>query len=427
MRSCGRSSRKPCGTVRRRRSRSRAEGATLETIAVVGASLAGLRSVETLRREGFGGRIVLVGAEPHLPYDRPPLSKELLAGAREPDDIALRRQGYEDLDIEMRLERRAVALEGVGEAGFEVLLHDGERVVCDGVVVATGASPRLMPGEPALAGLLTLRTLDDALALRELVGVTSGPVVVIGAGFIGAEVAATCRGRGIEVTVLEALAAPMVRGLGPEVGGVLADLHRSHGVDLRLRVRVDGFTSDDGAVTGVGLADGSVIAASVVIVAVGVTPTTDWLEGSGLALDDGVVCDETLLAAPGVVAAGDVARWPNPRFGGESMRLEHWTNATESGVHAARRLLGHDDAFAPVPFVWSDQYDVKIQTVGQVRGDDDLVVVDGSLAERRFAAVFARDEVLVGAVAFDRPRPLMLARRMIGARLVDALADLGAA
>jgi len=360
----------------------------------------------------------VVGAEPHLPYDRPPLSKEFLAGGGDPDELALRRQGYEDLDLDWRLERRAVGLDVVER---ELQLHDGERIACDGIVLATGANPRRLPEQPSLAGLLTLRTLDDALALRELLDARPERVVVIGAGFIGAEVAATCRGRGLDVTVLEALPAPMVRGLGPRLGGVLAALHRDHGVDLRLGVAVEGFTSSAGAVTGVRLADGATIASPVVLVAIGVVPEVSWLSETGLTLDDGVVCDETLLAAPGISAAGDLARWPNPRFGGESMRLEHWTNATESGVHAARRLLGDVEPFAPVPFVWSDQYDVKIQTVGRCIASDEMTVVDGSLEERRFVAAFARDGRLVGAVAFSRPRPLMMLRREIGAPFEQAV------
>ena len=367
---------------------------------------------------------MLVGDEPYRPYDRPPLSKSFLAGNAEPDDLALRRQDYEELDLDLRLDRRAVALDA---ATRELTLHDGERIACDGIVLATGATPRTLPGQPALAGLLTLRTLDDALALRQLLDGRPRRVVVIGAGFIGAEVAATCRGRGHEVALLEALPTPMVRGLGPVLGGVLADLHRDHGVDLRLGVQVDGFTDDEGAIAGVRLGDGETIEASVVLVAIGVSPATGWLDGSGLSVDDGVVCDETLLAAPGIVAAGDLARWPNPRFAsaqdpGRTMRLEHWTNASESGVHAARRLLGHEKAFAPVPFVWSDQYDVKIQTIGLCRGDDEMELVDGSLDERRFVAAFGQRDTLVGAVAFSRPRPLMMLRRSIGEPFADAIA-----
>jgi NADPH-dependent 2,4-dienoyl-CoA reductase/sulfur reductase-like enzyme len=218
------------------------------------------------------------------------------------------------------------------------------------------------------------------------------------------------------VSVLEALPAPMVRGLGPALGGALGQLHVDHGVDLRLGVGVAGFEGHD-RVEGVVLGDGRVVAADVVVVGIGVRPATDWLEESGLTLEDGVVCDATCLAAPGVVAAGDLARWPNPRFG-ESMRLEHWTNAAEQGAFVARRLLhGNGDApvFDPVPFVWSDQYDAKIQVVGVVHGDDQVEIVEGSVADRRFVAAVGRDGRLVGAVAFNRPRPLMQLRRLVAA------------
>lgn len=389
----------------------------MRTIAIVGMSLAGLRAAETLRREGHDGRIVAVGAEPHLPYDRPPLSKELLAGSAEPEDLALRPQGYDDLDLDWRLDARAVALD---VAGRRVELHDGELVAFDGLVIATGSRARQLPGQPALGGLFTLRTLDDALALREVLA--SGPrVVVIGAGFIGAEVAATCRGRGLDVTVLEALRQPMVRGLGPQLGEVIARVHRDHGVDLRTGVTVDAVEGDDGAVTGVRLGDGEVVPADVVLVGIGATPETAWLEGSGVPLDDGVVCDATGLVAPGIVAAGDVARWPNPLFDGRPMRLEHWTNAVEMGVHAATRLLAGDAGtgleFAPVPFVWSDQYDRKIQVVGHLAGATEVHVAHGTLEEYRFVALFGRAGRLVGALGFNRARQVMQYRRMIAERV----------
>src|SRR5204863_3672349 len=244
------------------------------------------------------------------------------------------------------------------------------------------AAPRTLPDTPELDGIFVLRTVDDALDLRARLEATPR-VVVVGAGFIGSEVAATCRLRGLQVTVLEALPAPLVRGLGPVLGMVCGELHRDHGVDLRLGVGVAAIEGE-AKVERVRLDDGSTVDADVVVVGVGVVPETAWLEGSGLTLDNGVVCDETLLAAPGIVAAGDVARWPNPMFDGELMRLEHWTNAAEQGVAAARRLLfdlgptaegDEPEVYAPVPFVWSDQYDRKIQTVGHFRGDDEMEVV----------------------------------------------------
>jgi NADPH-dependent 2,4-dienoyl-CoA reductase/sulfur reductase-like enzyme len=385
----------------------------MQRVVIVGMSLAGLRAAETLRREGFDGRIVAIGGESHLPYDRPPLSKELLAGEAEPDQIVLRKQGVDDLDLDWRLAARAVALDAQAR---EVELHDGERIAFDGCVIATGATPRRLPNQPDLAGVFVLRELDDALALRELLH-SRPKVVVIGAGFIGAEVAATCRQRGLDVTLLEMLPQPMVRGLGSELGSVIAAVHRDHGVDLRLGVTVESIDGDgDGQVQSVRLGDGSRVDADVVVVGVGVMPATSWLDGSGLTIDNGVVCDASCVAAPNIVAAGDVARFPNQLFDGQLMRLEHWTNATEQGVHAARRLLGHEDAFAPVPFVWSDQYDRKIQTVGVVSPDADLHVAHGTLADRQFVALFGQRGRIVGALGFNRARNVMQYRKLISQR-----------
>jgi 3-phenylpropionate/trans-cinnamate dioxygenase ferredoxin reductase subunit len=386
----------------------------VRTVAVVGTSLAGLRAIEALRREGYDGRIVAIGAEPHLPYDRPPLSKEFLAGTASTDDIVLRKLGVDDLEVDWRLGVAAAALH-VGSR--ELTLADGSRVEFDGLVLATGSAPRPLPNQPEIEGVHMLRTLDDALALRN--DLEAMPkVVVIGAGFIGAEVAATCRGRGLDVTVLEALPQPMVRGLGPELGAVIGDMHRDHGVDMRTGVQVDAIEGGS-RVERVRLGDGTAVDADVVVVGIGVVPVTKWLEGSGLTIDNGVVCDATCLAAPGIVAAGDITRWPNPLFDDELMRLEHWTNATEQGVHGARRLLagaGAGESFAPVPFVWSDQYDRKIQTVGVVSAEADVYVSHGSYAERQFVALFGRRGRIVGALGFNRPRQVMQYRRLISER-----------
>jgi NADPH-dependent 2,4-dienoyl-CoA reductase/sulfur reductase-like enzyme len=392
----------------------------MESVAVVGASLAGLRAVETLRRDGFTGRLTLVGAEPHAPYDRPPLSKGYLAGDVDRVAIDLRTHGSDDLDLDLRLGQPAHSL----DLGARTLGVGDGTVAFDGLVVATGAQPRPLPGTDGLVGVHVLRTVDDADAIKAALA-SGARLCVVGAGFIGAEVAATARGLGHDVTVLEALPQPMVRGVGPVVGEVLADLHRDHGVDLRLGVAVGGVVGA-GRVERVELADGDAIACDAVLVAIGVTPATGWLEGSGLTLDDGVVCDATLHAAPDVVVAGDVCRWPNPLFDGETMRIEHWTNAAEQGNHAARSLLAGPDAepFAPVPFVWSDQYDVKIQCAGRFGGDDRVEFVHGAPGDGRFVALFERAGRLAGVIGFSQPRRVMQYRKQIAERapFADALA-----
>jgi NADPH-dependent 2,4-dienoyl-CoA reductase/sulfur reductase-like enzyme len=386
-----------------------------DPILIVGASLAGMHAAHTLRKEGHDGPIAVVDGDARAPYDRPPLSKQVLAGEWEPDRIVLP-AAREDLDLDWHLGRRATAVDLERRT---VALDDGETVPFAGLVVATGAVPRRLPHQPDLAGIHVLRTLDDCLALRADLERTPTRVLVVGAGFIGAEVAATCRGRGLEVTMVEVAAVPLERVLGPRLGEVCAALHRDHGVDLRLGVGVDGFDADgDGRVASVRLGDGTAIAADVVVVGVGVRPATDWLEGSGLALDDGVVCDETLLAAPGVVAAGDLVRWPSRRFG-ERLRLEHWENAVQQGEAAARRLLvelsgaGEPAAFDPVPWFWSDQYDRKLQLAGRSGADHDVEIVIGDVAERRFVALFGRAGRLRGVFGMNRPRHVMQLRSLL--------------
>ena len=399
----------------------------MDNVVVVGGSLAGFRAVEELRHQGYDGRLTVIGAEPHLPYDRPPLSKQILSGKWDVDRLPLNPVGKDiaELDIEWRL---GVAASALDLARREVELANGERVGYDALVIATGAGVRTLPGQPALEGLHVLRTVDDCLALRADLDRAPQRVVVVGAGFIGAEVAATARERGLDVTVLEALSTPLQRVLGDEIGAVCGEIHRDHGVDLRVNTGVDGFHDDGrGRLTGIGLSDGSTIAAEVAVVGVGVTPNTAWLEGSGLTLDNGVVCDETCLAAADVVAAGDVARWPNARFG-EVMRVEHWENAQDQGGHAARRLLGHAEPYTPVPWFWSDQYDRKIQLAGRSRADDEVRIVDGSIDERRFVAIYGRAGMLVGVLGMNRPRVVMEYRQLIagGASWDDALSHASA-
>src|SRR4051794_7113370 len=272
----------------------------MDHVVVCGASLAGLRAVETLRRDGFSGRLTLVGAEPHEPYDRPPLSKDFLAGTADREKIALRKDGLDDLDVELRL---GVAAHDLDCAAHTVGIGD-DVVAYDGLVVATGAHPRPLPRQPELDGVHLLRTVEDSTRLLALLR-ADAQLCVIGAGFIGAEVAATARGLGREVTVLEALPQPMVRGVGEVIGSVLARLHRTHGVDLRLDVEVTALAGP-GRVERVELGDGGSVPCDAALVAIGGLPTTDWLVGSGLTLDNGVVCDATLHAAPDVVVAGDV-------------------------------------------------------------------------------------------------------------------------
>ncbi|KUN55425.1 ferredoxin reductase [Streptomyces avermitilis] len=359
---------------------------------VVGASAAGLTAAETLRREGYDGTITLVGDECHAPYDRPPLSKQLLAAEWEPERLALRTPGdLEALDLDLRL---GVAATGLDVTDRTVRLADGSSVPYDGLIVATGVRPRRLPGE----GAHVLRTVDDALALRDRLG-PGTRLVVVGAGFLGAEAAAVARRLGADVTLLEPAPVPLAHAVGAEVGEVLSRAHLEHGVELRTGVTVTEVTDE-----GVRLADGEVVEADEILVAIGCLPNTEWLKGSGLTLGDGLVCDAYGEAARSVYGAGDVARWHNPLFG-VSMRIEHRTNAAEHGMAAARNLLRPEARrpFAPVPYFWSDQYDMKIQAYGYFRAHDETVVVEGDLAERRFVAAYRTGDRLTGALAAGLP------------------------
>lgn len=401
----------------------------LDRIVVVGGSLAGLRACETLRAAGFVGPITLVSAESHRPYDRPPLSKQLLAGAWEPDRITLRKdEAFDALALDARFGVPASALDLDTRA---VVLADGTEVPFDGLIVATGSHPRRLPGQPDQAHVHELRTLDDALRLRAVITRPGARVVVIGAGFIGLEVAATARRAGAAVTVLEAASSPLIRGVGAELGAALASIHPAEGVDVRCGVAIGAIEPD-----GVRLADGSLVAADAIVVGIGVVPTIGWLEGSGLDLRDGVVTSPTLsVGVPAVYAAGDLVRWVNPRFD-EEMRVEHWTNAAEQGALAARNLLAEADGaeqavYEAVPFVWSDQYDHRIQFLGRsttsTGAPAESRIVIGSPDERRFLAFYGEAGRLRGVLGLNVPRLVMkyraLLERRAGLDEARALAD----
>lgn len=382
------------------------------TVVIVGASLAGLRAAEELRHLGHAGPVVVVGDEVRAPYDRPPLSKQVLAGKW--DEERIRHHAPDKLDtlgLDLRLGVRA---DGLDLDARDVLLADGSRLHYDGLLIATGAVARTLPGTEGIPGVHVLRTLDDCLSVRATLGAAGDKprLVVVGAGFIGAEVAATCRGLGAEVTVVEALPVPLGRVLGEEMGAVCAALHRDAGVTVRAGVGVDHLVAGgpDGHVpVTVHLTDGTAVDADVVVVGIGVVPATGWLDRSGLVLGDGVVCSDTLFAADRVVAAGDVARWVH-RGLGEDVRVEHWTNAAEGGPAAVRNLVAGSKRatpYEPVPFFWSDQYTAKIQVVGRPRPDDEVVVVAGSVEERKLVALYKRGDRLSAVLGFSMPRQLM--------------------
>jgi NADPH-dependent 2,4-dienoyl-CoA reductase/sulfur reductase-like enzyme len=394
----------------------------MRDVVVVGASLAGLRAAESLRTAGFDGSITVIGDEPHLPYDRPPLSKRLLAGEWEVDRIALRKpDDLASLDVNWRLSTRAV---GIDIAERRIALAGGEHVRFEGAILATGSRPRTLPGQDELPDVVVLRSVDESLDLRRRIAGGGRRVVVIGAGFIGLEVAATARTLGNEVLVLESAPAPLIRGLGATMGAAIAAVHADHGVEVRCGVTIEGLRP--GAV----LIDGGWHEpADVVVVGIGVAPATEWLTGSGLEIRDGVVCGADLnTGVPLLYAAGDIVRWYNPLFE-EEMRVEHWTNAAEQGALAATNLLAEatgqrTSAYAPVPFFWSDQYDRRIQFLGRASGEDDVQIVAGSVASRQFVALYGNRGRLRGVLGLNAPRQVMPFRSLLFERIAwdDALA-----
>lgn len=381
----------------------------MRTIAVIGASLAGLRSAEALRANGFDGRLVMVGEEGHRPYDRPPLSKDFLQG--KVTDIALSRpEDDAELAAEWRLGVRAQRLDPNGRG---ITLSDGSELTVDGVVIATGGTPRKLRGTDDVDGVLTLRTMDDAIVLLQRLLAEPEHVVVVGAGFLGAEVAASCHAMGRSVTVVEALPVPMAAAVGPTLGAVCAQLHGDHGVTLICGHGVAGLVTIDGRVRAVRLDDGRALPADLVVVAIGIVPATDWLAGSGLEIDNGVVTDAGWCTAiPGVVAVGDVAR--HDCVSGPA-RHEHWTNAVEQSRVAARNLLAgkHTGHCGGPGYFWSDQYGVRIQFAGSIEPTDEVRVVEGSVDDRKFLATYHRDGRTTGALAMNLARAFVRARRTL--------------
>lgn len=385
-----------------------------ERIVVAGCSLAGLRTIEALRRGGYEGEVIALCAEPHMPYDRPPLSKQFLQGVWDEDKISLRRQGFDDLEVKWEMGCRARALH---PSRRELSLEGGlDSIAYGGLVLSTGSTPRPLPGLASLSGIHFLRGLDDARALRSKLG-SARRLVVIGAGFIGMEVAASARMQGLEVAVIEALPSPLLRGLGTQMGEWVGARFRDEGVDLRCDVGVDEVLGRD-RVEGVRLSDGQVLPADLVLIGIGVVPCCDWLEGSGLDISNGVLCDATgATGLPDVVAAGDVSRWNNPQAG-EARRYEHWTSAVEQASVAAERLLagkGPVSPLAQVPYVWSDLFDLRLSMAGEPGAGDELHVGQGTWADDRFLVLFGREGLLVGAVGLKRPRALNECRDLIAA------------
>ena len=381
------------------------------TVAVVGASLAGLSAGRALREQGFDGRVLLIGDEVHAPYDRPPLSKGFLDGGSARDDLDLASEDDAALGFEWLLGQRAVALDPRGQS---LRLADGREIRADGIVLATGARARRLPGPGTgdLSGVHALRTLDDAVALRS--DLRAGRrLVVIGAGFIGAEVASTARGLGLDVTVVEALPVPLAGPLGPEMGRVCAALHADHGTRLLTGTGVAGLDGN-GHVTGVRLLDGRSLPADVVLVGIGAQPNVEWLAGSGLDLSGGIATDARGAASiPGVVAAGDCAA-PWSETAGRHVRFEHWTGALEQPSAAVAALLGADAAASPrIPYFWSDQYGVRIQFAGTRGPDDKLRVVEGDVAARSFLAVYERDDAPVAVLGMNQSRLFARWRRQL--------------
>ncbi len=375
-----------------------------------------------LRDAGFGGEIVLIGEEPHQPYDRPPLSKQLLRGSAEAEELRLPGVArLRECDVRLRTSCAAVALDLDAR---QVELEGGERLGFDGLIIATGSRPRRLPGQAEAAGIHMLRTIDDAIGLRAGL-LEARRVGVVGAGFIGLEVASEARALGAEVTVVDLAPHPLARVFGPEVGTRVRRLHERHGVEFRCGAAIAAIAVSDGRAEGIEL-EGGELEADLIVIGIGTTPATEWLRSSHLTRADGVLCDAELRAAPGVYAVGDVARWEHPLFG--SIRVEHWTAAGEHARVAAANLaaeLGGEGGFRAadsVPYFWSDQHGVKLQLAGWIAGYDGVFELEDERG--RAATLFRRQDRLVGALGFGWPAFVAKQRRLIaaGSAWQDAIA-----
>ncbi|QLH26133.1 NAD(P)/FAD-dependent oxidoreductase [Streptomyces sp. Rer75] len=392
------------------------------SVLIAGASAAGLGTAESLRRKGYRGKITVLGAEPHAPYDRPPLSKQVLAGAWEPERARLRPQDALDaLDAAFLLGDPAVSLDA---AARTVRTASGRVLTADAVVIATGVRPRTLPGQDGLAGVHVLRSLDDAAALRADL-LTATRAVVVGDGVLGAEIAATARTMGVDVSLAGPQPAPMAAQFGPRVAELLAAVHAEQGVALRLGTAVCGLTAHEGRVSGVRLADGEVLPADVAVIAVGAAPETGWLIGSGLTLDNGVVCDAYCRAADGIYTVGDVARWHHTGIGA-LLRLENRTNAVEQAAAVAGNILGEEKPYTPVPYFWTDQFDAKIHVHGRPAPDAEVAVVEGAVEDRRFVAQYRRHGRITGVLGWNMPKQTRLHRQALLAQPPAAAIAVGA-
>ena len=389
-------------------------------VLVVGASAAGLATLEALRRKGYQGRVTVLGAEAHLPYDRPPLSKQILGGSWAPEQARLRTpDALSALAADFVLGDPAVRLDARART---VHTASGRALTADAVVLATGLRPRTLPGQDGLGGVHVLRTLDDALGLRADLAPGTDPgkrVVVVGDGVLGAEIAATLCGTGVPVTLAGPQPAPLAYQFGPLAAGLLAELHAARGVELRLGAAVTGLVEREGRVAGVRLESGEVLPADVVVVAFGAAPATEWLAGSGVLCDNGVVCDSRCRATDGVYAAGDVARWHHEGLDA-LLRLENRTNATEQAIAVAGNILGEDRPYTPVPYFWTNQFDARIHVHGTLSATAEVSIVEGEPRAGRFVARYHQDGRVVGVLGWNMPKQARQHRQAIdGAVLVS--------